>query len=112
MIDPNSATKYPSAQMIAAIASKDSTILYAMGLLHQAGYDIAKAQDYLVPPADLSRFPMRVEDDMGFNTVTLGGPLLVRDQLEEYSAAESALFEEGLERIGKDFADIRNQLVH
>ena len=35
------------------------------------------------------------------------GPVLCRDQLEEWSAAEANLFEEALDKLGKDFTEIR-----
>jgi len=41
----------------------------------------------------------------------LGGPILCRDQLEEWSASESTLFEDGVERCVKDFHDIRADFV-
>ncbi|POI18668.1 hypothetical protein CIB84_017588, partial [Bambusicola thoracicus] len=39
--------------------------------------------------------------------ITLGGPVLCRDEMEEWSASEAMLFEEALEKYGKDFNDIR-----
>ena len=63
---------------------------HAMDVLHQQGYDLAKAMSILVPS---------------------GGPVICRDQLEEWSASEANLFEEALEKYGKDFNDIRQDFV-
>jgi metastasis-associated protein MTA len=39
------------------------------------------------------------------------GPVLCRDEMEEWSASEANLFEEALEKYGKDFNDIRQDFV-
>ncbi|CAN8022287.1 unnamed protein product, partial [Ixodes persulcatus] len=85
-LDCSSSVKQPSLHMSAAAASRDVTLLHAMELLHRTGYDLARAVASLVPP---------------------GGPVLCRDEMEEWSASEANLFEEALEKYGKDFADIR-----
>uniref|UniRef100_A0A8C9DSX5 Metastasis associated 1 family member 2 n=1 Tax=Prolemur simus TaxID=1328070 RepID=A0A8C9DSX5_PROSS len=54
------------------------------------GYDLAKAMSTLVPQ---------------------GGPVLCRDEMEEWSASEAMLFEEALEKYGKDFNDIRQDFL-
>lgn len=61
-----------------------------MDVLHRSGYDVAKAVTALVPS---------------------GGPVLCRDEMEEWSASEANLFEEALDKYGKDFADIRQDFV-
>ena len=61
-----------------------------MDVLSRHKYDIAKAVAAMVPP---------------------GGPVICRDQLEEWSASEANLFEEALEKYGKDFNDIRQDFV-
>lgn len=61
-----------------------------MNTLHQHSYSIAKAIKSLVPP---------------------GGPVLCRDEMEEWSASEANLFEEAIEKYGKDFNDIRQDFV-
>ena len=61
-----------------------------MDVLHQQTYELAKAMAILVPA---------------------GGPVICRDQLEEWSASEANLFEEALEKYGKDFNDIRQDFV-
>ena len=76
--------------MSAAAASRDITLLHAMQALHQNDYDIGKAVCSLVPP---------------------NGPVLCRDEMEEWSASEANLFEEALEKYGKDFNDIRQDFV-
>lgn len=61
-----------------------------MSLLHQHSYDLSKALSCLVPGT---------------------GPLLCRDQMEEWAASEANLFEEALDKYGKDFNDIRQDFV-
>ena len=61
-----------------------------MDTLHKHRYDISKAISSLVPP---------------------GGPVLCRDEMEEWSASEANLFEEALDKYGKDFNDIRQDFV-
>lgn len=61
-----------------------------MDTLHNCGYNLISAVSSLVP-----------------NT----GPILCRDEMEEWSAAEANLFEEALEKYGKDFNDIRHDFV-
>jgi metastasis-associated protein MTA len=43
--------------------------------------------------------------------VPSSGPVLCRDEMEEWSASEANLFEEALDKYGKDFNDIRNDFV-
>ncbi|KAJ8781107.1 hypothetical protein J1605_011091 [Eschrichtius robustus] len=59
---------------------------HAMDTLYRHSYDLSSAISVLVP---------------------LGGPVLCRDEMEEWSASEASLFEEALEKYGKDFNDIR-----
>ena len=61
-----------------------------MDTLHKHTYDTAKAISSFVPP---------------------GGPVLCRDEMEEWSASEANLFEEALDKYGKDFNDIRQDFV-
>lgn len=61
-----------------------------MDTLHRHNYDIAKAIKSLVPS---------------------GGPVLCRDEMEEWSASEANLFEDAIEKYGKDFNDIRQDFV-
>jgi hypothetical protein len=61
-----------------------------MDTLHKSIYDISKAISALVPQ---------------------GGPVLCRDEMEEWSASEANLFEEALEKYGKDFTDIQQDFV-
>lgn len=61
-----------------------------MDTLHKHNYDLSSAIGVLVP---------------------LGGPVLCRDEMEEWSASEASLFEEALEKYGKDFNDIRQDFV-
>ena len=62
----------------------------AMDTLHKHVYDMSKAISSLVPPS---------------------GPVLCRDEMEEWSASEANLFEEALDKYGKDFNDIRQDFV-
>lgn len=61
-----------------------------MDTLHRHGYDLSSALSILVPQ---------------------GGPVLCRDEMEEWSSSEANLFEEALEKYGKDFNDIRQDFV-
>ena len=76
--------------MSAAAASRDVTLNHAMNVLHDSGYDIGKAVLQLVPTS---------------------GPVLCRDEMEEWSASEATLFEEAVEKYGKDFSEIRQDFV-
>ncbi len=61
-----------------------------MNTLHKHDYNLSSAISSLVP---------------------LTGPVLCRDEMEEWSASEANLFEEALEKYGKDFNDIRRDFV-
>ncbi|MBN3311895.1 MTA1 protein, partial [Atractosteus spatula] len=89
-LDCSSSIRQPSLHMSAAAASRDITLFHAMDTLHKNGYDISKAISALVPQ---------------------GGPVLCRDEMEEWSASEANLFEEALEKYGKDFTDIQQDFL-
>lgn len=89
-LDHSSSVKQPSLHMSAAAASRDVTIATAMKILHKNNYDIGRSVLELVPP---------------------NGPLLCRDEMEEWSASEANLFEDAIEKYGKDFSDIRQDFV-
>ncbi|KAJ8359659.1 hypothetical protein SKAU_G00161840 [Synaphobranchus kaupii] len=89
-LDCSSSVRQPSLHMSAAAASRDITLFHAMDTLHRHGYDLSSAISVLVPQ---------------------GGPVLCRDEMEEWSASEANLFEEALEKYGKDFNDIRQDFV-
>lgn len=89
-LDCSSSIKQPSLHLTAASASRDVTLLYAMQLLHQNNYDLGKAVCALVPST---------------------GPLLCRDEIEEWTAGEASLFEEAIEKYGREFGDIRQDFV-
>lgn len=72
---------------------------------------MAKALKYLVPPPSKKGYPLEADQATGTKSVALGGPLLCRDQLEEWSAYEANLFEEGLEKMSKDFGEIRKEFL-
>ncbi|XP_012520512.1 PREDICTED: metastasis-associated protein MTA1-like, partial [Propithecus coquereli] len=89
-LDCSSSVRQPSLHMSAAAASRDITLFHAMDTLHRNIYDISKAISALVPQ---------------------GGPVLCRDEMEEWSASEANLFEEALEKYGKDFTDIQQDFL-
>ncbi|XP_016079144.1 PREDICTED: metastasis-associated protein MTA1, partial [Miniopterus natalensis] len=89
-LDCSSSVRQPSLHMSAAAASRDITLFHAMDTLHKSLYDVAKAISALVPQ---------------------GGPVLCRDEMEEWSASEASLFEEALEKYGKDFTDIQQDFL-
>ena len=61
-----------------------------MNALHKHHYDLALATCSLVPQS---------------------GPILVKDQMEDWSAAEANSFEEAIEKCGKDFGEIQREHV-
>nr|QVX32612.1 MTA1/2/3 [Platynereis dumerilii] len=89
-LDCTSTVRQPSLHMSAAAASRDVTLFHAMDTLHKHSYETAKAISSFVPP---------------------GGPVLCRDEMEEWSASEANLFEEALDKYGKDFNDIRQDFL-
>lgn len=89
-LDCSSTVKQPSLHTSAAAASRDVTLAHAMFCLHNNGYNIGKAIANLVPE---------------------GGPILCRDEMEEWSAGEANLFEEALQKYGKDFSDIQKDFL-
>uniref|UniRef100_A0A8C9SGC3 Metastasis associated 1 family member 2 n=1 Tax=Scleropages formosus TaxID=113540 RepID=A0A8C9SGC3_SCLFO len=89
-LDCSSSIRQPSLHMSAAAASRDITLFHAMDTLQKNGYDLARAMSSLVPQ---------------------GGPVLCRDEMEEWSASEAMLFEDALEKYGKDFSDIRQDFL-
>ncbi|KAK2168603.1 hypothetical protein NP493_1170g00000 [Ridgeia piscesae] len=89
-LDCTSTVRQPSLHMSAAAASRDITLFHAMDTLHKHVYDVSKAIASLVPPS---------------------GPVLCRDEMEEWSASEANLFEEALDKYGKDFNDIRQDFL-
>ncbi|XP_055640267.1 metastasis-associated protein MTA3 isoform X2 [Toxorhynchites rutilus septentrionalis] len=89
-LDCTSSVKQPSLHMSAAAASRDITLFHAMDTLHKHNYSIEDAMCSLVPSS---------------------GPVLCRDEMEEWSASEANLFEDALEKYGKDFNDIRNDFL-
>jgi len=59
--------------------------LHAVDALHQRDYNVVDAIK---------------------NLVSGGGPVLCRDEMEEWSASEANLFEEALDKYGKSFREI------
>ncbi|CAG0922703.1 unnamed protein product [Notodromas monacha] len=89
-VDSSGTVKTGTLQAGAAAACRDATSLYAMKLLHKCNYDWAKSVRALVPS---------------------GSPVLCRDEMEDWSGAEAALFEEAMDKYGKDFHDIRSDFL-
>ncbi|SPP87922.1 metastasis-associated protein MTA3 isoform X3 [Drosophila guanche] len=89
-LDCSSSVKQPSLHMSAAAASRDITLFHAMNILHKHDYSIEEAMSSLVPST---------------------GPVLCRDEIEDWSASEANLFEEALDKYGKDFNDIRQDFL-
>ncbi|XP_030559606.1 metastasis-associated protein MTA3 isoform X2 [Drosophila novamexicana] len=89
-LDCSSSVKQPSLHMSAAAASRDITLFHAMNILHKHEYSIDEAMSSLVPST---------------------GPVLCRDEIEDWSASEANLFEEALDKYGKDFNDIRQDFL-
>lgn len=110
-LDGTCATKIPTLHIAAAAASRDITLFHALALLHHADYEIGKASKFLVPPVKQSQYPSDVDQTSGYVTANIGGPLLCRDQLEEWSPAEAHIFAEALEKYNKDFHEIRKHCV-
>lgn len=89
-LDCSSSVKQPSLHMSAAAASRDITLFHAYDLLHKHHYKLDDAIKSLVPGS---------------------GPMLCRDEMEDWSASEANLFEEAIEKYGKDFNDIRKDFL-
>lgn len=89
-LDATAATVQPILQVSAGMAARDCTMQWAMDAMHDAGYDLGEATR---------------------NLVTNKGPILVRDQLEAWSPSEAQLFEDGIDRYGKEFQLIRSELL-
>lgn len=89
-LDCNNAFKQPSLPLSAASASRDITLFYAMNLLHESNYDIGKA---------------------ALRMIQKDGPVICKDEIEDWAASEANLFEEGIEKIGKDFIELRKEYL-
>lgn len=89
-LDCNNATKQPSLQISAACASRDITAFHALNALHDNNYDIGKAL---------------------LSLITQNGPVLSKDQIEDWSINEANLFEDAMEKYGKDFNEIRKDFL-
>lgn len=76
--------------MTASCASRDITVQKALDVLHENNYDIGRALLNLTP-----------------NNI----PTICKDELEEWSPAEAALFEESLDKYSKSFYEIRKEVM-
>jgi len=89
-LDAQTASVQPLLQNSAALSSRDVTIQWAMDALHRAGYNLGEAIKHLIQEK---------------------GPTLPRDQFEAWSPSETQLFEDGMDRYGKDFSLIKKELL-
>jgi len=89
-LDCSSSVKQPSLHMSAAAASRDITVFHAYQALHAHNYNLSAALASLVPTT---------------------GPVLCRDEMEDWSSAEAGLFEEAMQKYGKDFNDIKKDFL-
>ncbi|PAA78800.1 hypothetical protein BOX15_Mlig019708g1, partial [Macrostomum lignano] len=89
-VDACSSVRQPGLAAAAAAASRDYTQAHAYRMLHSSKYDLGRAFCRLV---------------------TDSGPVLCRDQLEDWSASECNLFEEAMNKFGKDFNEIRRDYL-
>lgn len=89
-LDCSSSVKQPSLHMSAAAASRDITVMHAYQALHKHSYNMDEALASLVPTS---------------------GPVLCRDELEDWSSAEANLFEEAIQKYGKDFNEIKKDFL-
>lgn len=80
-----------SLMMSAASASRDSTFFHALNTLHELDFDINSSLKAVLP--------------------SMGEAVIVRDELESWTTHEAELFSEGMEKIGKDFYAIRQELL-
>ena len=83
----------PNSLISAKDASRDITISNAHMYLHQAQYNLTTVLKNFTLPEHGS------------------GPVLFKDELEDWSTIETKFFEEGLEKFGKDFYHIKNELL-
>ncbi len=89
-LDCSSSVKQPSLHISASSASRDVTLAYAHDLLHQSGYGLSDAVRALVPSS---------------------GPMLCRDEMEDWSTSEANLFEEAMDKHGKEFENVRRDYL-
>jgi len=89
-LDSGSSSKEPSLHLSAAAASRDITLFQALNILHKCEYNLGMAVSGLIPD---------------------GGPVLCRDEMEEWSSGEATLFEEGIRKHGKEFLEIQQEYL-
>jgi len=77
----------PSVHVNAACASRDTTQMKALDLLHSKDYNFSEACKIL--------------------TSKDKGPMLVRDEMEHWSPSEATLFEDALAKYGKNFHEMK-----
>lgn len=91
-----------------------------MDTLHKHEYSIETAMCSLVPstgPGKLNCIKIQmlhfhfINNSISKTFLIVESIVLCRDEMEEWSASEANLFEEALDKYGKDFTDIRQDYV-
>ena len=88
----NDQKQKPNIMLSASNASRDINLFNTYNYLHEANYNLAKALLNLIP-------------------LNGNGPILCKDEIENWSTHEINLFEEGLDKYGKNFFEIRKELL-
>ena len=86
----SSSSKDPGLLVAASSASRDISLAFAYSSIHKHNYNMSDIMLSLVPGT---------------------GMLMVRDEIEIWSVFEANLFEEALDKFGKDFALIKEQVL-
>lgn len=93
-LDWNNNEEYqkPHLMLSASNASRDITLFNAYKCFHESKYNLTTALLNFIP-------------------LNGSGPILCKDEIENWSLNEISLFEEGLDRFGKNFFEIRKELL-
>ena len=83
----------PNLILSAANASRDITLFNAYKCFHDSKYNLTTALLNFIP-------------------VNGSGPILCKDEIENWSINEINLFEEGLDKFGKNFNQIHKELLN
>lgn len=82
----------PNLLLSAANASRDITLFNAYKFMHESSYDLKKALLNFIPSNG-------------------NCPVLCKDEIENWSVYEMNLFEEGLDKLGKNFNEIKRDYL-
>jgi metastasis-associated protein MTA len=88
----NDTNQKPNLILSASNASRDITLFNSYKYLHESKYNLTKALLNFIPSNG-------------------NGPILCKDEIENWSQYEMNLFEEGLDKYGKNFLEIKNELL-